>query len=74
MLVLQIEGPQAVAARKLHDTLRGNLLQLVAGQYEESGYLWENYDDATGKGQGCRPFTGWTALIALIAGNSYFEL
>lgn len=39
--------------------------------YEESGYLWENYDEIDGHGKGSHPFTGWTALLVLVAGQTY---
>lgn len=39
--------------------------------YTESGYLWENYDDEDGHGKGSHPFTGWTALLVLVAGQTY---
>ena len=39
--------------------------------YEESGYLWENYDETDGHGRGSHPFTGWTALLVLVAGQTY---
>lgn len=39
--------------------------------YEDSGYLWENYDETDGHGKGSHPFTGWTALLVLVAGQTY---
>ena len=39
--------------------------------YNESGYLWENYDGDDGHGKGSHPFTGWTALLVLVAGQTY---
>lgn len=41
-------GPHAAAAEALHQELRANLLRTIAGQYEATGYLWEQYDDAMG--------------------------
>jgi mannosyl-oligosaccharide glucosidase len=44
----------------------------VVKRYHESGYLWEQYDNANkGKGKGSHPFTGWTSLILLIMGDLY---
>ena len=45
----------------------------VVKRYHESGYLWEQYDNANnGKGKGSHPFTGWTSLILLIMGDMYW--
>lgn len=70
----QAGGPNAKAAKELHDSLRSLLMSLVVDNYRSSGYLWENYDEKLGTGRGCRPFTGWTALLVLIAGRNYFEV
>ena len=44
----------------------------VVNSYYESGYLWEQYDNAAeGKGKGARPFTGWTSLILLIMAEAF---
>ena len=40
-------------------------------QYYRTGYVWEQYNDVTGDGQGCKPFTGWSALTVLIMGETY---
>lgn len=55
----------------VYEELRANLLNNVVGQYHETGYLWENYNDVDGKGQFSKPFTGWTALVLLIASEQY---
>lgn len=46
--------------------LRDNLISTIGGQYDARGFVFENYDDKTGQGQGCFPFTGWSALIGLM--------
>lgn len=71
---MQVEGPQAFAAGRLHDSLRASLLETLTKTYARSGYLWENYDEETGEGRGCRPFTGWTAVLVLIASESYPQM
>ena len=52
----------------MYGRLRGNVLRTVVGQYGKPGsqFIWENYSDKDGVGQGTHPF-GWTALVALIA-------
>lgn len=71
---MQEEGPQAFVAGQMHDSLRGALMKTIAEGYAKSGYLWENYDEETGQGRGCRPFTGWTALLTLMASKSYPQM
>ena len=36
-----------------------------------TGYVWEQYNDRTGEGQGCKPFTGWSALTVLMMGETF---
>ncbi|KDD74831.1 mannosyl oligosaccharide glucosidase [Helicosporidium sp. ATCC 50920] len=62
-------GPHAEDAREAHAALRRSLLAGVGAEYARTGYLWENYDDETGRGRGSHPFTGWTALVALVAAD-----
>jgi mannosyl-oligosaccharide glucosidase len=57
----------AAAAEQAARELRAALLRTVAGGYARTGFFWEQYDDRTGEGMGSRPFTGWTALVTLIA-------
>ena len=46
-------------------------LSIQVRVYNETGFLWEHYDDTDGHGKGTHPFTGWTALLVLVAGASY---
>ena len=71
---MQVPGKEQAQAAQIHDELRANLLSNVVGQYKETGFLWENYRDDSGQGQGSHPFTGWTALVVLIAGETYFDI
>nr|UEK51455.1 glucosidase 1B-like protein [Parasacculina yatsui] len=59
-------GPQQQRARAIHDRLRDNLVANLLTEYKRTGFIWEQYNDRTGRGQGCRPFTGWSSLIVLI--------
>lgn len=60
------EGPYKDHAMELYNDLRTNLITNIIDQFKKSGYIWENYDDRTGKGRGCHPFTGWSALVVAI--------
>jgi mannosyl-oligosaccharide glucosidase len=64
-------GPHQAAAGQAYAELRANLLRNLAGQYYSTGYLWEQYDDADGQPKGSHPFTGWTALLTLIASEVF---
>ncbi|MCL4137492.1 UNVERIFIED_CONTAM: hypothetical protein GTU68_046079 [Idotea baltica] len=66
-----VEGPNKDLALEVYTALRENVIANVFKQYKQTGYLWEHYNDKTGKGEGCRPFTGWTALVVLIMGETY---
>merc|ERR1719342_2034341 len=58
-------------ADRIYRTLRTNLINNVMGEYRRTGYIWEQYDDKTGKGKGCKPFTGWSALVVLLMSENY---
>lgn len=45
----------------------------VVRNYHQTGFLWEQYDQKTGKGKGARLFTGWTSLVLLMMGEAYAE-
>ncbi|KAM4673155.1 mannosyl-oligosaccharide glucosidase [Amazona ochrocephala] len=65
------EGPQRERAAELYRELRHNLITNVYRQHADSGFLWEHYSDSSGRGQGCRPFAGWTALVVLAMAEDY---
>ncbi|XP_041968644.1 mannosyl-oligosaccharide glucosidase [Aricia agestis] len=64
-------GPHAARAAHLHAALRDNVVRNVLSEYKRTGYLWEQYSGEDGRGSGCRPFTGWTALVVLIMAEDY---
>ena len=66
-----VSGPYQDLARDVYSELRKNVIKNIFKQYRESGYLWEHYNDKTGKGEGCRPFTGWTSLVVLIMSETF---
>lgn len=67
----QIEGPYQAQSKKVYDELRTNIISNVVGQYYKTGYIWEQYNDKTGEGSGCRPFTGWTALTVVLMSEAF---
>lgn len=67
----KIKGPYSDRAQTLYDSLRQNLIKNMVKEYKRTGYVWEQYDDSSGKGQRSHPFTGWSSLIVLIMGEIY---
>ncbi|XP_014661559.1 PREDICTED: mannosyl-oligosaccharide glucosidase-like [Priapulus caudatus] len=65
------DGPYRDTAKEMYTELRRNLVENVFREYQLTGYVWEHYNDETGKGEGSHPFTGWSALIVLIMADSY---
>ncbi|KAM9378099.1 mannosyl-oligosaccharide glucosidase [Phaethornis superciliosus] len=65
------EGPERERAARLYQRLRHNLVDTVYREFARTGFLWERYSDRTGRGLGCRPFAGWTALILLVMAEDY---
>ncbi|XP_039263066.2 mannosyl-oligosaccharide glucosidase-like [Styela clava] len=63
--------PVSELADQIYTKLRANLVNNIFRQYKNTGYIWENYNDNTGAGQGCHPFTGWSALVVLIMSEQY---
>jgi hypothetical protein len=64
-------GPHAGAAAGLAQRLSAAVVDTVAHGYASTGFLWENYDSRDGHGRGTHPFTGWTALVALMVADRY---
>lgn len=66
-----VEGPHQQAAEMVYMELRVAILRNVVGVHQQSGFPWENYNDVDGGGAGSHPFTGWTALVVLVAAELY---
>lgn len=67
----QLKGPYQKEAQETYAKLRHILIENVMNVYAKTGYIWEQYNDKTGQGQGCRPFTGWSSLVVLMMGEKY---
>lgn len=65
------EGPYRLQAEELYSELKRDILANAQREFESSGYLWENYSPSDGRGKGGRQFTGWSALVVLIAADIY---
>ena len=66
-----ITGPYQSRSLRIYKNLRDNLVSNLFTEYVRSGYIWEQYNDTTGRGRGSHPFTGWSALIVLIMTEEY---
>lgn len=64
-------GPYSDTAQQIYDQLRRNLIKNIFNEYKRTGYVWEQYNEDNGRGQGCRPFTGWSALVVLMMSENY---
>ena len=50
----KLEGPYQTQALVLYNELRENIIGNIIREYYRTGYIWEQYNDNTGAGQGCR--------------------
>lgn len=64
-------GPYQAKANTIYIELREAIIRNILKNYEENGYIWEQYNDKTGKGQGTHPFTGWSSLLVAIMAEIY---
>ncbi|GAB6025474.1 hypothetical protein CHUAL_011214 [Chamberlinius hualienensis] len=61
-----LPGPNKDKANELYSKLKSNIVKNLSKEYWRTGYIWEQYNDSDGSGQRAHPFTGWSALVALI--------
>lgn len=47
-----IDGPFKEKALQVYQELRKNIIDNMVTNYETTGFIWEQYNDKTGKGQG----------------------
>lgn len=66
-----VEGPSKQKANQIYNDLRKVVVDNILKNYENTGYIWEQYNDNTGRGQGSHPFTGWSALVVSIMAEIY---
>jgi mannosyl-oligosaccharide glucosidase len=65
-------GPHAARCGALADGLQERVVALVVGEYNRTGFIWEHYSsEHGGHGRGTHPFTGWSALVALMVAGRY---
>ncbi|XP_034838193.1 mannosyl-oligosaccharide glucosidase [Maniola hyperantus] len=66
-----VKGPHKERALALYTALKDNVVRNILLEYKRTGYLYEQYSGEDGRGSGCKPFTGWTALVVLIMADDY---
>ncbi|KAF7508561.1 hypothetical protein GJ744_009110 [Endocarpon pusillum] len=49
--IAQVPGPYQQKARDIYTNLRLNLVNTVFNSWKKTGFAWEQYNPATGKGQ-----------------------
>lgn len=64
-------GPYRELAKEIYVELRTNVITNLVAEYNRTGYVWEQYNDKTGKGSGCHPFNGWSSLVVLMMSEQY---
>ncbi|EGW35580.1 mannosyl-oligosaccharide glucosidase [Spathaspora passalidarum NRRL Y-27907] len=51
---------------KAYKELRVNVVTNVYNEWKNTGFVWEQYDDETGKHKGAKNFLGWTSLVLVM--------
>ena len=49
-------GPHSEKANQIFHELRGNIVKNVFEQYKKTGFIWENYNQDTGRFLSLAPF------------------
>lgn len=49
-----------------YKNLRTNVVNNIIKQWKRTGFVWEQYDDQTGKAKGAKNFLGWTSTVLII--------
>jgi mannosyl-oligosaccharide glucosidase len=65
------DGPYFDRVSRIYDDLKSNIVENMTDIFTKTGTIWEQYSDMNGNGQRSRPFTGWSALLVLIASEKY---
>lgn len=68
---LMLTGDLAVQAGRIYQQLRQNVVENVYAEHRRTGFLWEQYNSTSGKGQRSHPFSGWTALVLNLMAEKY---
>ncbi|KAL8339038.1 hypothetical protein RB598_007382 [Gaeumannomyces tritici] len=64
------KGETTAAAARLGAELKKRLVETVYQSWKQTGFVWEQYSDKTGEGRRSRAFTGWTACVILLMGDT----
>jgi mannosyl-oligosaccharide glucosidase len=65
--------PPALAAlmREVAGDVERALLRTVVSAYAQRGFVYEHFSSLDGHPRGTHPFTGWSALVALMPAGRY---
>ncbi len=65
------EGKHYEQVSRIYKTLRNNIVENMVSSFHSTHTIWEQYSDVDGQGMRSRPFTGWSALLVLIAAEHF---
>ncbi|KAF2073129.1 hypothetical protein CYY_005571 [Polysphondylium violaceum] len=58
--------PHKESATDIYYSLQSNMAYATFSQFQETGFIYEQYDPITGEGKRIHPFNGWTSLVTLL--------